>query len=248
MGSSQLDNILGDLDYLGPDYNGASDYEPKSYEYDYQQAVDLPPQVVAQRADGTSDVNDVPKTEPAISQGNQAHSSSSMLPAYCDPPNPCPLGYTAADGCIEDFENTSELVGDTSLIKNVFAIRNICLIALKKTLTEGKTTLLLLTSWLEFPELTYRQVVTEIHTWRVKNYPWLQKRGCFKPTYHQKKYVFSKNNQATFNYFQFQYLKNQVTSLFGKIINFSLRLRFHFSPVYIIIISKNSFITTYNMT
>jgi len=106
--SSQLDNILGDLDYLGPDYNGASDYEPKSYEYDYQQAVDLPPQVVAQRADGTSDVNDVPKTEPAISQGNQAHSSSSMLPAYCDPPNPCPLGYTAADGCIEDFENTSE--------------------------------------------------------------------------------------------------------------------------------------------
>ena len=54
------------------------------------------------------DVNDVPKTEPAISQGNQAHSSSSMLPAYCDPPNPCPLGYTAADGCIEDFENTSE--------------------------------------------------------------------------------------------------------------------------------------------
>ena len=32
----------------------ASDYEPKSYEYDYQQTVDLPPQVVAQRADGTS--------------------------------------------------------------------------------------------------------------------------------------------------------------------------------------------------
>ena len=34
----------------------ASDYEPKSYEYDYQQAVDLPPQVVAQRADGTSGI------------------------------------------------------------------------------------------------------------------------------------------------------------------------------------------------
>ena len=82
-------------------------------------------------------------------------------------------------------------------------------------------------------------MVTEIHTWRVKNYPWLQKRGCFKPTYHQKKYVFSRNNQATFNYYQFQYLKNQVTSLFGKIINFSLRLRFHFSPVYIIIISTS---------
>ena len=31
-----------------------------------------------------------------------------MLPAYCDPPNPCPIGYTEADGCIEDFENTSD--------------------------------------------------------------------------------------------------------------------------------------------
>merc|ERR1711872_704000 len=33
---------------------------------------------------------------------------SSMLPAYCDPPNPCPLGYTAQDGCIEDFENQAD--------------------------------------------------------------------------------------------------------------------------------------------
>ena len=30
------------------------------------------------------------------------------MPAYCDPPNPCPNGYTAKDGCIEDFENTSD--------------------------------------------------------------------------------------------------------------------------------------------
>ena len=34
--------------------------------------------------------------------------ASTMLPAYCDPPNPCPIGYTTADGCIEDFENSSE--------------------------------------------------------------------------------------------------------------------------------------------
>ncbi|XP_023326710.1 neuroendocrine protein 7B2 [Eurytemora carolleeae] len=33
---------------------------------------------------------------------------SSLLPAYCDPPNPCPLGYTAQDGCIEEFENKAE--------------------------------------------------------------------------------------------------------------------------------------------
>jgi len=31
-----------------------------------------------------------------------------LIPAYCDPPNPCPLGYTSKDGCIEDFENSSD--------------------------------------------------------------------------------------------------------------------------------------------
>merc|ERR1712172_423190 len=36
----------------------------------------------------------------ATRQGKQI--KSSMLPAYCDPPNPCPLGYTAQDGRIED--------------------------------------------------------------------------------------------------------------------------------------------------
>jgi len=39
-------------------------------------------------------------------QGKQM--KSSMLPAYCDPPNPCPLGYTAQDGCIEEFENKAD--------------------------------------------------------------------------------------------------------------------------------------------
>ncbi|XP_054709553.1 neuroendocrine protein 7B2-like [Uloborus diversus] len=29
------------------------------------------------------------------------------LPAYCDPPDPCPLGYTADDGCLEEFVNTA---------------------------------------------------------------------------------------------------------------------------------------------
>ena len=34
--------------------------------------------------------------------------AAAMLPAYCDPPNPCPLGYTEADGCLDEFENSSE--------------------------------------------------------------------------------------------------------------------------------------------
>lgn len=29
------------------------------------------------------------------------------LPAYCNPPNPCPYGYTAEMGCLEQFENTA---------------------------------------------------------------------------------------------------------------------------------------------
>ena len=42
----------------------------------------------------------------AAAEANAA--AAAMLPAYCDPPNPCPLGYTERDGCIEDFENSSE--------------------------------------------------------------------------------------------------------------------------------------------
>jgi len=35
--------------------------------------------------------------------------SDNVLPSYCEPPNPCPLGYTAEkDGCMEEFENTAE--------------------------------------------------------------------------------------------------------------------------------------------
>jgi len=43
-------------------------------------------------------------------KANPPKNSGAVLPAYCDPPNPCPIGYTAKDGCIslEDFENTSE--------------------------------------------------------------------------------------------------------------------------------------------
>ncbi|CAL4184055.1 unnamed protein product [Meganyctiphanes norvegica] len=33
--------------------------------------------------------------------------SEGVLPAYCNPPNPCPLGYTASDGCLEVFENSA---------------------------------------------------------------------------------------------------------------------------------------------
>jgi len=62
------------------------------------------------------DMSTVPKASGSTSSGesqgqsqdNQGFRPNTMLPAYCDPPNPCPIGYTTADGCIEDFENSSE--------------------------------------------------------------------------------------------------------------------------------------------
>uniref|UniRef100_A0A1I7XV92 Neuroendocrine protein 7B2 n=1 Tax=Heterorhabditis bacteriophora TaxID=37862 RepID=A0A1I7XV92_HETBA len=41
-------------------------------------------------------------------QQRQEVKSDNVLPAYCEPPNPCPNGYTMADGCIEKFENSAE--------------------------------------------------------------------------------------------------------------------------------------------
>lgn len=33
--------------------------------------------------------------------------TDATLPAYCNPPNPCPVGYTEDQGCTTDFENTA---------------------------------------------------------------------------------------------------------------------------------------------
>jgi len=117
-----LNNLLADLeDYPVQDYSGhqAPEYdnafeEPAAVEDEYY--MDSPPapsiedmKHVEQRADVRADV---PKHAGLASQQKAAHSSASavsaVLPAYCDPPNPCPLGYTNSDGCIEGFENTSE--------------------------------------------------------------------------------------------------------------------------------------------
>lgn len=123
----QLDDFLENLeDYPMPDYslNQAPEYDT---EYGDETAAtgddyffDAPPpqsmdgsKHVEQRADVRADV---PKHAGIASQQKAAsataHASASavsaVLPAYCDPPNPCPLGYNAADGCIEGFENTSE--------------------------------------------------------------------------------------------------------------------------------------------
>jgi len=119
---SDLNNLLLNLeDYPMPDYalnNQAPEYDNDYMgEADDEYILDGPPppledlKQVEQRADVTR--ADVPKHAGVASQQKAAHTSASaavsaVLPAYCDPPNPCPIGYTAADGCIESFENTSE--------------------------------------------------------------------------------------------------------------------------------------------
>jgi len=40
-------------------------------------------------------------------KNRQEIKTDATLPAYCNPPNPCPNGYTAENGCLEDFENTA---------------------------------------------------------------------------------------------------------------------------------------------
>lgn len=47
---------------------------------------------------GTGDGKDNPKQV----------KTDKVLPAYCNPPNPCPIGYTADDNCVENFENTPD--------------------------------------------------------------------------------------------------------------------------------------------
>lgn len=56
---------------------------------------------------GAGEGKQVLKPEGSIKNQNQVKTDAA-LPAYCNPPNPCPVGYTAEDGCLVDFENTAE--------------------------------------------------------------------------------------------------------------------------------------------
>merc|ERR1711890_56605 len=111
---SQILNELNSLDSYPTDnrYDGppiGQDYQYHDYpDYDL-----LSDKLSAPTRSDNSLMNaDVPKTSAGSSSGesqdNQGFRTNTMLPAYCDPPNPCPIGYTTADGCIEDFENSSE--------------------------------------------------------------------------------------------------------------------------------------------
>lgn len=42
----------------------------------------------------------------------QVVKSDNAIPSYCDPPNPCPIGYTTEDGCLEEFVNSASFSRD----------------------------------------------------------------------------------------------------------------------------------------
>jgi len=98
--NAMLDDILGDIasQYQAVDYGSQSLPDYRGLDYNDLLPVE-PPAVLYKDA------------EPRSLKQNHATKGpikNSMLPAYCDPPNPCPIGYTAEDGCIEMFENKAE--------------------------------------------------------------------------------------------------------------------------------------------
>lgn len=40
-------------------------------------------------------------------KGGKNEKTENALPAYCTPPNPCPIGYTSENNCLVEFENTA---------------------------------------------------------------------------------------------------------------------------------------------
>jgi hypothetical protein len=127
LSTAEIENFLKAMDYAEeyreeaaePLYNKA---EPNYNDYSYQESdgephsdySDLLEQQEELLSHGTPTANEAPSAGVFVGSGggttkaNPPKNSGAVLPAYCDPPNPCPIGYTSKDGCIEDFENTSE--------------------------------------------------------------------------------------------------------------------------------------------
>ncbi|XP_053981288.1 neuroendocrine protein 7B2 isoform X2 [Hylaeus volcanicus] len=56
--------------------------------------------------------NERQKIKPGTVKFIKDEKAENALPAYCTPPNPCPVGYTSENNCIENFENTATFSRD----------------------------------------------------------------------------------------------------------------------------------------
>ncbi|XP_032691252.1 uncharacterized protein LOC116853974 isoform X2 [Odontomachus brunneus] len=56
--------------------------------------------------------NDRHRIQSAGLKGIKDEKTENPLPAYCTPPNPCPVGYTSENNCLTNFENTAAFSRD----------------------------------------------------------------------------------------------------------------------------------------
>ena len=112
LSTAEIENLLNRLE--DEDHYDVEDDEDAGGNRDYYYDYELPQE---QRREAemllhgmpTSLSQHPPHLNAGPKPGTTKTSSTGVLPAYCDPPNPCPIGYTEKDGCIEDgFENTSD--------------------------------------------------------------------------------------------------------------------------------------------
>uniref|UniRef100_A0A0P6H311 Neuroendocrine protein 7B2 n=2 Tax=Daphnia magna TaxID=35525 RepID=A0A0P6H311_9CRUS len=80
------------------------EYLKHSSLFSRQQEDDQPSSGVVGAPTGSLKISETASTTSGSSSSGK---SENVLPAYCNPPNPCPIGYTAEDGCLEEFENTA---------------------------------------------------------------------------------------------------------------------------------------------
>nr|XP_033323598.1 neuroendocrine protein 7B2 [Megalopta genalis] len=52
------------------------------------------------------------KIKPGSTKSIKDEKTENTLPAYCTPPNPCPIGYTGENNCIVNFVNTAAFSRD----------------------------------------------------------------------------------------------------------------------------------------
>lgn len=57
--------------------------------------------------DEENDAKPAEKTTTAPGKDSTSAKGDNVLPAYCNPPNPCPIGHSRENGCVEEFENTA---------------------------------------------------------------------------------------------------------------------------------------------
>ncbi|XP_014259551.1 neuroendocrine protein 7B2 [Cimex lectularius] len=111
-----LENYLEDLDpsmnylqLISRSYKD-SDYQdsPSPRDHEYLQHSSL----WANLMQGSNENEETGPQMAMLGNQKQLNRKQDNLPAYCNPPNPCPIGYTGEEGCLEEFENTASFSRD----------------------------------------------------------------------------------------------------------------------------------------